>query len=148
MAELVPVPADVQVITGVIDRSKLSGEAILAGDVVYLKAGDGKWWKAFNTSTEAVALVEGIAVSSAPGPDQPIPVALPASANNATIQCIIDLGVTLVIGLTYYLASTAGKVELEGDVATGAIERKTACLFAKDADQAIFQPVATGALKP
>lgn len=44
---------------------KLAGEAIAKGDACYIKAADGKIWKAINTAANEAANVAGLAADSA-----------------------------------------------------------------------------------
>lgn len=64
MATITLTAANVRVGTLGTSSVGTAGEAIASGDLVYLKAGDGKYWKAVNT-TEAEADYVGVALSNA-----------------------------------------------------------------------------------
>ena len=85
------------------------GEAVVQGDVGYLKASDEKYWKAdANLSAEA-ATAQGIFVT-------------PAGADGyAYLQTSgpIDVGGTLVVGTTYLASFNAGKIMPTADTAPG-----------------------------
>ena len=95
--------------TGAITREGVAGEAITPGSAVYLKAADGKYWTAANTSVEAADAI-GIALTSSVA-DGPI-----------TIQTAgeIDLGATLASTTGYFLGA-ADDIQLEADVQAGEV---------------------------
>lgn len=85
------------------------GEAVTAGQPLYLKAADSKYYKADANAGTAEATVTGIAM-------------IPASADERTYMVTagnIDIGGTTVVGTTYILSATAGGIAPETDYATG-----------------------------
>jgi hypothetical protein len=90
----------------------VAGETITAGDFLYLKAGDGKYWKAVNT-TEAEADIVGVALTN-------------ASADGNVAYLNIVSGITYLDhstavwtqGKTYTVGDTAGTVMDAGDIST------------------------------
>jgi hypothetical protein len=87
-----------------------AGEALTAGQAVYKKASDGKWYKAdCNSATAEVRAASGIAATgSATG--QPVVVQTGGS---------ITIGATLTAGVVYYLSGTAGGIRPVADNTTG-----------------------------
>ncbi len=84
------------------------GEAVTAGQPVYLKASDSKHWLA-DANDSAMATVVGIAMT-------------PASADEYTYMVTagtIDIGGTTVKGTTYILSATAGGIAPVADLASG-----------------------------
>ena len=79
---------------------KLTGESISAGDWVYLKASDGKVWKAYNFTVEQAEVIGMAANTAATG--QPVTVISKSSA------CAI--GSVVTAGNLYFLSATAGKM--------------------------------------
>lgn len=84
---------------------KVTGESISAGDWVYLKASDGKIWKARNFSVDEAEVVGMAANTAATG--QLITVISKSSA------CAI--GSVVSAGDLYFLSDTAGKMYQVGD---------------------------------
>lgn len=77
-----------------------AGEAIAAGDALYIKS-DGKLWKATGTANNAAAQVDGFAAAAA------------AVGEAVTMVTDVDFhyGVGLTPGARYYLSATAGALE-------------------------------------
>jgi hypothetical protein len=88
----------------VIGSGLLAGEAIAAGDLVYIKS-DGKFWKSNGTSANAAAKVDGIAVKAA-GLNQPV---------DAYRNVEMRYGAGMTPGARVFLSATAGLI---GDAAT------------------------------
>jgi hypothetical protein len=112
MPDLVPVPANVKAAaTGLGKTTANAGEAIVAGDVVYLETAApnaGKWMLA-DANVTAKARITGVALAGA-AVDQPVVVATTGE---------IDLGVTLAIGTIYVLSGNPGKIAPAADGAIG-----------------------------
>jgi hypothetical protein len=107
MAELSITPANVKATSSTSLALVQYGEAVDQGEAVYLKAADSKYWLAAN-GAEATAEMVGVALT-------------PNVADGYGVIAksgLVDLGATLSIGQTYALASTAGAIELESDVAS------------------------------
>lgn len=104
----------------------VAGETITAGQPVYLKAADGRLWKALNTTLAASQIV-GIALHGSLA-GQPLAYAVPGY--NLTI------GATLVLGSWYFVGGTAGTIVPAGDIATGAFAQ---CLGYADSTTTLFQ---------
>lgn len=77
-----------------------AGEAIAAGDAVYIKS-DGLVWKATGTANNAAAQVDGFAPAAA------------AAGEAVTIVTDVDFhyGAGLTPGARYFLSATAGALE-------------------------------------
>ncbi len=94
----------------VINRSGVAGEAITAGQPIYLDTTTKKYFKADCNSATAIA-------RHAAG------IALNAASLNQPIDFIksgpLTVGGTLVAGSPYYLSSTAGGIKPAADLATG-----------------------------
>lgn len=87
----------------------LAGEAITAGQAVYLKAADGKLWKA--RSAAAGTTEEG----------NPVGIALNGGSAGQTIAYAanggdINIGATTVKTTTYVLSATAGGIAPQADL--------------------------------
>lgn len=96
--------ADAQLLTGV------AGEALTAGQPVYRKAADSRWYKADCNSATAEARVASAFAMTGSAPGQPVVV---QKAGGLT------LGATLTAGVAYYLSGTAGGVRPVADNVTG-----------------------------
>ncbi len=114
MADMTQTPANVSKQSGAIVRTdKVAGEALDAGDMVYLKGGDDKWWKADADAIAQAAVGSGsggMCLNTAEAADAPVEVQ--TSGN-------MDPGGTVVVGTTYYISVTAGGVGILGDLGTG-----------------------------
>ena len=78
---------------------------------VYLKAADGKYWKADSNLSLAAATVVGLNVSTVAGADAAVTIVLSGSVN---------LGATLTVGGIYCAgAGVAGDIDLVADLTTG-----------------------------
>ena len=112
MPDLTVVPASVKAqSTGLSKQTANAGEAIAAGDVVYLETAApnaGKWMKADANVTEK-ARITGVALAGA-AVDQPV---VAATAG------VIDLGVALSVGRIYILSGNPGKIAPSADAAAG-----------------------------
>lgn len=78
----------------------LAGEAIAAGDLLYIKS-DGKLWRANGTAATAPALAVGMAATA-------------ASAGEAVTPyhtCCFRYGTGLTPGVRYYASATAGAID-------------------------------------
>jgi|TARA_Y100000034_G_scaffold80618_1_gene96723 hypothetical protein len=110
MAVLTITDSDVAYASGGSQTHYEAGEVIDAGEVCYIKAADGKAYLAINNVDDASATVKGFAVSSALKIGQFVSLSFGASIISVTSS---------TAGVPYYLASTAGKIFLESDIATG-----------------------------
>lgn len=105
----------------------VAGEAITAGDALYLKAADGKLWKATGAAANAAALVVGFAAQSADA----------GEAVTALSGCTMYYGTGLTISARYYLSgSTAGG--LADAASTGGT---VPLAYAKDATRIVIFPI-------
>lgn len=85
------------------------GEAIAAGQIVYKKSADNKYYKADADALES-AQCAGIAIMPCPA----------ASDYFAILRRGgIDLGCTLTVGETYFVSGTAGGLQPSADVGAG-----------------------------
>jgi hypothetical protein len=96
--------------TGAVLQTGTAGEAITAGQTLYQKAADGKWYKAdCNSATAEVRVAKAIAlVGAAAG--QPVVVQTGGT---------ITIGATVAAGTVYYLSGTAGGIRPAADNTTG-----------------------------
>jgi hypothetical protein len=83
----------------VIGSGLKAGEAIAAGDLVYIKS-DGKFWRTNGTSANAAAKVDGIAVKAAPV-GEPVDV-----YRNVEVR----YGASMTPGTRVYASATAGAI--------------------------------------
>jgi hypothetical protein len=90
--------------------SGVAGEALTAGQSVYLKASDSKIWKAQCDGTSAEAEAVGVALHAA-GANQPIVYATQGS--------VINIGATTAKTTTYMVSATAGGVAPQADLTSG-----------------------------
>lgn len=88
----------------------IAGEAVTAGQPVYIKASDGKAYKADANASSEAAGAKGIAVNSAPGAGQPLKVQTAGT---------LAFGAILTNGEIYCVGATAGDIVPEGDLTTG-----------------------------
>lgn len=97
------------------DRTKIShgkcGEAITAGEPIYLKSSDGKYWKA-DCDTAAEAASKGVAIASTLAAEQEI-----VFQTGGTIT--LGSSATVLQGTIYVVSGTAGGIAPESDMATG-----------------------------
>lgn len=92
-------------------REGKSGEAIAQMDVVYLKASDGKYYKADANASDETSSAVGIALQTVAAANQRLQV-LEFDPN-------FTPGATLVAGTTYILSGTAGKIAPDADAVSG-----------------------------
>lgn len=118
-------------------NSGIAGEALEAGQVLYLKASDNRWYKADCTTLEKSGNNSSqnlrIALADA-GTAQPIVFAEPGS--------LITVGSVLTKGLWYVLSATAGKIADHGDLTTGQFSVNMG--YAPTASTFFFNPQTTG----
>jgi hypothetical protein len=107
MADLSITAADVKTTEGSAFRTVQFGETATAGETVYLKSSDQKFWLGDNGAADT-ADVEGIVL-----------------VGNATdewgiVQTSgdIDVGATLTVGTVYVQSATAGGIAPEADIAS------------------------------
>lgn len=112
MATITLTAANVRVGTSGTASVGVAGEAITAGDFLYLKSADGKYWKAVNTS-EAEADIVGVALTNA------------STDGNVAYLNIVDQVTYLdhstavfTQGKTYVVGDTAGTIMDAGDIST------------------------------
>lgn len=109
MADLSITAANVVKGTGaVLDASKVAGETITAGQTVYLKASDNRWWKSQADATSTEAAASGVALNGASA-GQPLVV---QTAGEITI------GATVAVGGVYVVSATAGGIAPVADLAS------------------------------
>lgn len=109
MSDLSITAANIVSAAGSTRSTGIAGEAITRGQSVYLKESDGKYWKADNDSTAAIAAAVGIALTdSAAGQ----PLVVHEGGNLA-------FGAILTVGEIYCVSSNAGGICPEADVGSG-----------------------------
>lgn len=100
-ADLSITPANVKVLGLTAQyRTVQYGETVTAGQAVYKKAADGKYWKADNDVDAATATVAGIAYTGGAADGYGVII----------VSGPMDLGATLTAGTYYVLSSTAGGI--------------------------------------
>ena len=77
-----------------------AGETITAGQSLYLKESDGRYWKAQSDGTSAEAAFAGIALNGA------------SAGQVLAVQTsgVITIGATVTVGIIYCVAATAGGI--------------------------------------
>jgi hypothetical protein len=110
MADLTITAASVLPGSGAVIQTGTAGEALTAGQALYQKAADSKWYKAdCNSATAEVRVAKAIALTgSAAG--QPVEVQTGGQ---------ITIGATLTAGTVFYLSGTAGGIRPVADNTTG-----------------------------
>ncbi len=83
-----------------VNNSYVAGEAVTAGQVVYLKAADSRWWLSGTAGSAALAQVGGIALHGASA-GQPLAV---MEAGDITI------GATIAAAVEYYVSNNVGGI--------------------------------------
>jgi hypothetical protein len=117
----------------VINRDRVAGETITAGQCVYRKASDDKWWRAdSDTGTSAEADAQGIALHAASA-NQPLAVQTGGQ---------ITIGATIAAGVVYYVSNNAGGICPVGDLASA--DFVTAIGYGISTSVLVVNPVATG----
>lgn len=93
-------------------ESYISGEAVAIGQSAYIKASDGRAYKAdANASAEAAGSVgRGIAVSTASAAGQQV---------DLQVSGVLAFGAILTNGEIYVASATAGGIAPEADLTTG-----------------------------
>lgn len=84
------------------------GETVTAGQVLYEKASDSKYWLA---DADATATADAVGISLHNG-----------SANDYVVMAVagpVDLGATLTVGETYVVSTTAGGIAPTADLLSG-----------------------------
>ena len=109
-ADLSVTAASVAPSADAVTKAGTAGEALTAGQAVYRKSSDGKWYKAdCNSATAEVRVASGIVLTgSAAG--QPVVVQTDGS---------LTIGATVSNGVVYYLSGTAGGIRPVADNTTG-----------------------------
>lgn len=112
MVALTITKANVALVNGPVSSDQIAGEAFDAGDMVYLKASDGKWYKAQDDGSAEEAGSEGIGMSLAT-----------ADAANARVSiarpgAIVAIG-TGTAGVVYCLGDTPGDLVPVADCGSG-----------------------------
>lgn len=111
MADISITATSVKFVSGTKHNSNNAGETVTAGQGVYLKAADSKWWKMDNNvdqATSGYGVQTGFALHGAAA-DQPL-----------TVQTTgdIDIGATVVVGAVYVVSTTAGGWAPHADLAS------------------------------
>lgn len=111
MADLVIVAADVKVGSNAQTATVTAGEAITAGQVVYLDSVSGKYLLSDNDVDAPTAVVRGIALDNA-SIDQPVVI-------QTSGEIILGVGSFLTVGETYHLTDTPGGIGPIADLLVG-----------------------------
>ena len=97
--------------TATIDRQRNAGESFSAGQVVYLKSSDNKYYKAdANSGTAEARTPTGIALNTGVA-GQPCAV---VSADTS-----LTIGATVTVGAVYVLSATPGGIAPVADLVSG-----------------------------
>lgn len=109
-ADLTVTAASVVAGSDAVTKAGTAGEALTAGQPVYLSATTNKWLKAdCNSATAAARVASGIALNGGAA-NQPVVVQTGGT---------ITIGATLTAGVAYYLSGTAGGIRPVADNTTG-----------------------------
>lgn len=137
MATITITKANVIPTSNTVRNTGIAGEALEAGQFLYLKASDGKWYKADATTLEKSGSGNPqnlrMALADA-GTNQPIVFAEPGS--------LIAIGTVVTRALWYVLSATAGKMADHGDLTTG--QYSVLMGYAVSTSQFLFSPYPTG----
>lgn len=89
----------------------VAGEAVTAGQSVYLKTSDSKWW---------LAQADGTAEESGSGTILGVALNAAAAGQPVIVQTggTITIGATVAAGVFYYLGATAGGIYPVGDLSS------------------------------
>lgn len=118
MADITQTPANVRTTAASKFAYARAGEAISAGDLLYLNSTDAKVYKA-DSSTAVKAACVGMADNSAAA-DQWVRYATgPQQIGDDPANERVNPGGTVVVGETYFVSSNAGKFQPSGDVGSG-----------------------------
>lgn len=116
--------------------SGTAGETLAAGDFIYLKEADGRWWK---TDADTAATVENVNLGIAQGA---------GTAGNAIDTGVLISGLATLSGLTantkYYFSNTAGAISTSAgttEVTAGYAYSTTLFVFAPGYDQHITENI-------
>lgn len=140
MAVITITPANVIVDTNQPTSQIIVGESVTAGDILYYKPSDAKWWKADNATAEKAG-------SGAKGN---IKMALGAGSANQKIVAadpgaLITVGAVLVKTDQYVLSSTSAKMELNSDMSSA--DLFTSIGYGFSTTQLYFDPNPTGLVR-
>lgn len=116
-------------------NSGIAGEALVAGEFLYLKS-DGLWYKADATTLE----------KSGNGSSQNLRMALADAATNQPIVfaepgSLITIGSVVAKGIWYVLSATAGKMANHGDLTSG--QYSVSLGYAPTTTTFFFNPIPT-----
>ena len=132
MADLTITPANVLKGTGATTIPQyMAGETITAGDAVYLKEADSRWWKTQADGSTAEVVFGGIALHGSLA-GQPLVV---QNAGEITI------GATTAIGILYVVSAAAGKICPSADLVS--TNKVTVIGFGKTATVLKMSPILT-----
>lgn len=94
----------------IVDNTRVAGETVTAGQAVYIKSTDNKWWLAQNDGTAEESGTGGVGV------------ALNGGAANQTIAVQtagqVTIGATVVATTVYIVSSTFGGIAPVADIAS------------------------------
>lgn len=111
MADLTITAANVLQSTNArVETKYVAGESVTAGQSVYRKASDGRWWKAQNDGTAEEAQFGGIALHAASA-GQPLAV---------QTEGVLTIGGTVAVGTIYAVSATAGGICPVADLSSSA----------------------------
>lgn len=111
MADLTITAANVvQSTNAKVKTDSVAGESVTAGQAVYKKTSDNRWWKAQNDGTQEEAAVSGITLHAASA-GQPLFV---------QTEGVITIGATVAVGTIYAVSATAGGICPVADLGSSA----------------------------
>ena len=120
MADITQTPANVDTTGATKFADGVAGEAIDAGDLLYINSTDGKLYAADHTTVAKAAHV-GMAANSA-AINQPVRYATgPQQIGESPATERVNPGGTVAVGQVYVVSANAGKIALESDLSTGDI---------------------------
>lgn len=123
MGDIVQTPANVSIAAAKRTADGIAGEAIDAGNLLYVKTSDGKLYKSDSSTTEKAKCVGMAGNSAAVG--QPVRYATgPTQIGDLPTDNRINPGGTVVVGESYFVSSNAGKFQPSADVGAGEVVSK------------------------
>ncbi|TWT45010.1 hypothetical protein RAS1_14310 [Phycisphaerae bacterium RAS1] len=125
------------VIAGGVVPTKTAGEALVAGEAVYKKVADGKYYKAQADGNEEEAKFAGVAVNNCAA-GQPFSL---VEAGELTVGSALGSA-----GKAVVLSAAAGKLAPIADLLTG--HRLTIVGYSKSATVLVIQSIVTGTQVP
>lgn len=137
MADITVTAANVKLISNSRTKTVQFGETITAGQSLYLKAADGKYWRGDADALDTAAFT-GIALSNGGANSYG------SMADKADTE--IDIGGTVTVGQIYVVSVNSGGIAPYSDLATG--DYVSVIGVGKTTTNILLYPAASGVVKP